>query len=535
MSDADREPATPSATGRCGRSSSAPAAASPTSTSAACTRRTPRWRCATPATSTPAAARASRIWVVPAAAITASSPDEKDAFFDPAADKAYRHPTFYDDPGRGAAPVSRTDDRDARARDLRAAARRRRAGARPAARRVDRQRARSSRRTSRWPTSRLDLLGQARTLLTYAGEVEGAGRDRGRPRLPARRARVPQRAAGRAAATATSPSRSPGSCCFSTYQLALYERLQRRRPTTTLAGVAGQGGQGGRLPPRPRDPVGAAARRRHRRVAPADAGRPRADLAVRRRAVRRPTTLEQSLVADGVAVDAVGAARRRGTRYVDARARRGDADPTRRPRRRARRRPARRPHRAAGLPARRDAAPAPRAPGGDVVTHRRCSTVDEARAAAAAGARPRGAGADASPTSAPARRRGRRRRQRRRDHHADLLRLPGDGRRSAATSRPRCAPPASTDVEVRTVLSPAWTTDWMTDDGPAQAAGVRHRAAVPAHDVERTGRPVAVGALPAVRQRRTPASSAGSARPRASRCGCATPAASRSTTSRRSE
>ncbi|MFD2079897.1 ring-1,2-phenylacetyl-CoA epoxidase subunit PaaB [Actinopolymorpha cephalotaxi] len=38
------------------------------------------------------------IWVVPAAAISASSPDEKDAFFDPAADKAYRHPTFYDVP-----------------------------------------------------------------------------------------------------------------------------------------------------------------------------------------------------------------------------------------------------------------------------------------------------------------------------------------------------------------------------------------------------------------------------------------------------
>src|ERR1051326_5413797 len=32
------------------------------------------------------------IWVVPAGAITASSPDEKDAFFDPAADKVYRHP-----------------------------------------------------------------------------------------------------------------------------------------------------------------------------------------------------------------------------------------------------------------------------------------------------------------------------------------------------------------------------------------------------------------------------------------------------------
>ena len=38
------------------------------------------------------------IWVVPAASITASSPDERDAFFDPAADKVYRHPTFYDVP-----------------------------------------------------------------------------------------------------------------------------------------------------------------------------------------------------------------------------------------------------------------------------------------------------------------------------------------------------------------------------------------------------------------------------------------------------
>ena len=38
------------------------------------------------------------IWVVEASSITASSPDEKDSFFDPAADKVYRHPTFYDVP-----------------------------------------------------------------------------------------------------------------------------------------------------------------------------------------------------------------------------------------------------------------------------------------------------------------------------------------------------------------------------------------------------------------------------------------------------
>ena len=38
------------------------------------------------------------IWVLPSNAITASSPDEKDSFFEPAADKVYRHPTFYDLP-----------------------------------------------------------------------------------------------------------------------------------------------------------------------------------------------------------------------------------------------------------------------------------------------------------------------------------------------------------------------------------------------------------------------------------------------------
>src|SRR5690606_209477 len=33
------------------------------------------------------------LWVVPSSAITASSPDEKDPFFEPFADKPYRHPT----------------------------------------------------------------------------------------------------------------------------------------------------------------------------------------------------------------------------------------------------------------------------------------------------------------------------------------------------------------------------------------------------------------------------------------------------------
>jgi len=38
------------------------------------------------------------IWAVRSADVVASSPEEKDSFFDPAADKAYRHPTFFDVP-----------------------------------------------------------------------------------------------------------------------------------------------------------------------------------------------------------------------------------------------------------------------------------------------------------------------------------------------------------------------------------------------------------------------------------------------------
>ena len=35
------------------------------------------------------------IWVVPSVAITASTPEDMGSFFDPANDKAYRHPQFY--------------------------------------------------------------------------------------------------------------------------------------------------------------------------------------------------------------------------------------------------------------------------------------------------------------------------------------------------------------------------------------------------------------------------------------------------------
>jgi ring-1,2-phenylacetyl-CoA epoxidase subunit PaaB len=38
------------------------------------------------------------IWVTPSNAIVASAKEDEDAFFDPANDKIYRHPTFYEVP-----------------------------------------------------------------------------------------------------------------------------------------------------------------------------------------------------------------------------------------------------------------------------------------------------------------------------------------------------------------------------------------------------------------------------------------------------
>ena len=38
------------------------------------------------------------VWVVPSEAIHATTPDDSPAFFDPAPDKIYRHPQFYETP-----------------------------------------------------------------------------------------------------------------------------------------------------------------------------------------------------------------------------------------------------------------------------------------------------------------------------------------------------------------------------------------------------------------------------------------------------
>ena len=225
-----------------------PGAGCPTPTPEACTRRTRGWPCATPATSTPGARRASRSgWCLPSA-ITACSPDEKDAFFDPAADKIYRHPTFYDIPERGAAPVTM---RPADARELRAAAGRRRADPGPAARRVGLVARRNSRRTSRWPTSPSTCSARPARCSAYAGEVEGTGRTEDDLAYLPRRARVQQLRSWSSCPTATSPSHDGAPAAVLELPVELYQTRcsdSRRRDARRRRG---QGGQGGRLPPRP--------------------------------------------------------------------------------------------------------------------------------------------------------------------------------------------------------------------------------------------------------------------------------------------
>ena len=178
------------------------------------------------------------------------SPDEKDAFFDPAGDKAYRHPTFYDIPDEVAAPVTtptlatyalRLGD-DALVLSHRLA-------------RVVRARPQLEEDIA-LANIGLDLLGQARSLLTYAGEVEGAGRTEDdlaylrdeRDFLNVQLVEL--------AATATSPSRSPGSSCSRPTSWALRrlrdssdamlpasrQRRSRRSPTTATTRRSGRCG-----------------------------------------------------------------------------------------------------------------------------------------------------------------------------------------------------------------------------------------------------------------------------------------------------
>ena len=84
--------------------------------------------------------------------------------------------------------------------------------------------------------------------------------------------------------TSTSPARSPGCCCSRPGGWRCCTGCSAPA-TRCVAAVAGKGVKELDLPPRLRRPLDAAARRRHRGVAPAHAGGARRGLALRRGAV----------------------------------------------------------------------------------------------------------------------------------------------------------------------------------------------------------------------------------------------------------
>ena len=161
----------------------------------------------------------------------------------------------------------------------------------------------------------LDLLGQARALLTRAGELEGAGRDEDD--------------------FAYLREEHDFRCCL------LVEQPNARRlrghhgppaavlrlPTPAVAGADDlstdrggrhrrQGREGGALPPRARRRLGDPAGRRHRRVAPPHAGRAGLAVALYRRTVRvRRRRPRRSLPAGSAWTRRRSATR--GTRTVD--------------------------------------------------------------------------------------------------------------------------------------------------------------------------------------------------------------------------
>ena len=350
-------------------------------------------------------------------------------------------------------------------------------------------------------------------LLTRAGELEASSAARAR-RGPAR---LPARASA-TTATCTLVELPRGDfarhdaaqLAMATLLELLWERLariERRRAGRDRR----QGGEGGALPPAACRRLGGAPRRRHRRIGAPHEGRARRALAVHRRDVRGRR------------------GRRRGRRR---RPRPALVRPARRLARRVRRR-ARRGRRSRCRPSARSAAPARSA--GTASTWAtcwpRCSTCSAPTRA--------GCGDDRAVVRSRSTRGGRARLGRARAvssiprcrssrcvdlgivrdviddgrcarcrAHADLLGLPGDrgdrGEHRRRARRRRARPGARSRMQ----RAPAWTTDWISADGRAQAARLRHRAARSGRSREaacaaalRAARRRAAR-LPALRQRR---------------------------------
>ena len=506
---------------RCGRCSCAAAAACRTPTSAACARPTRTWRCATPATSTPAARRACRSGSSAPTDDRREQPRREGRVLRPGRRQALPAPDVLRGARGADAPVSCDDavDLDTSAYCLRLGddalvlgQRLCEWAARVAADRGGRRAAQPRARPARRGAQPADPRRRAR----------GRGPRRGRPRVPARRARLHLRAAVRgrgrrlrphdgppaarvglpAAAVAGAVAPAPTRC-----SRASRARRSRRRPTTSTTRAAGSCGSA----TAPRSRTAAC------RPASTRCGRTPSSCSS-----ATPWSTGSSPAASPPTPTCCGRSGRRPSREVLAEATLEVPQTTWRPTggRTGRHLTSLR------LPARRAAAPAPQPPGRALVTHggagcarcsRRCTdpeipviTIEDL-----------GILRDVAGRGRP----------RRRHDHADLLRLPGDA--GDRGRRPRGA--AARARRRRGAHRAVAGVDHRLDDrrGPRAAAGVRHRPArAPA------GRPGAACSsapprlrLPAVRLGATPRSSPGSARRRARRCGAAVAAASRSTTS----
>jgi phenylacetate-CoA oxygenase PaaH subunit len=188
--------------GPCGKCSCAARRAWTTSIAAACTRPIPKMAIQMARDVYTRRQEGTSVWVVRSDHIVASDPGDKDMYFDPAEDKVYRHPTFYKLPGRSTT-CERTPCKHPSPSTTRPCSTCCASATPPG----------PGQRLAEWTghapvleedialaNMALDLVGQARAVLTHAGKLEGAGPRRGPAGLPARRARLPQRHAGRTAA-----------------------------------------------------------------------------------------------------------------------------------------------------------------------------------------------------------------------------------------------------------------------------------------------------------------------------------------------
>ena len=199
------------------------------------------------------------LWVVRASDITASTPDEKRLVLRPGGRQDLPAPDVLRRPRRGRAPLV-----DQPLCDYTLGSGRRRARLGPAAGLVDQPRARA--RGGRRPRQhRARPARPGADAAHLRRRARGSRPLRGRPRLPPRRPRLPQRAAGRAPDDRL--RRRDGAAAGAR---DLPVRALRRRCSViadaTLAGDRGKAVKEVAYHRRPRHPLGAAPRRRHRRV-----------------------------------------------------------------------------------------------------------------------------------------------------------------------------------------------------------------------------------------------------------------------------